>query len=105
MERISEVRGEGLNPGIKVAGIVLNEGSRTTVTADAVGTLAMNFPNLTVKSMIPASVKVEEAIQRGMPMWDYAPGHAVSDAIVATLDEIWARISGAPAVKSDEVAA
>lgn len=93
MERIEEVREEGVNPGIAVAGIVLNKSTRTTVAAESMKLLADDYPNLTLKSIIPQSVKVEEAVQRGMPVWEYAPGNPASEAIRNAVEEIVSRVN------------
>lgn len=104
MARIKEVIAEGVNPALSVAGIILNQAAKTTVTTDAVATLAMKYPNLALKTMIPNSVKVEEAIQRSMPVWEYAPSNPASQAFKAVIDELCTRLGGVNAI-GDQVAA
>ena len=104
MDRIKEVQDEGVNPSIRVAGIVLNEASKTTVSADALEILNSDYGHLRIKAQIPKSVKVEEANQRGVATWEYVPKNPAAVALKAVMDELWERI-GANPTNSDQVAA
>lgn len=73
---VDEVR-ENINPDLSVAGIVLNAvSSRTRVARNTLDELSeireeLELPLLAV---IPATVKIEEALREGIPVWDLKRG-------------------------------
>ncbi|HLY73339.1 MAG TPA: ParA family protein [Planctomycetota bacterium] len=105
MKMVKEIVEEGVNEKLTVAGIILNQAAKTTVTTDAVQTLGTKYPNLALKTMIPNSVKVEEAIQRAMPVWEYAPGNPAANAFKAVIEELCTRLGGVGAMGGTTVAA
>ena len=84
---VQEVR-ETVNPALSVAGLVLNAvQGRTRVARDTLSELrgAVEFPVLAV---VPASVRAEEALRAGAPVWRLAPGSALARDLRAGLGAV-----------------
>ncbi|MBX6424270.1 ParA family protein [Thermosulfurimonas sp. F29] len=68
---VEEVR-ESVNPGLEVAGIVMNAvSSRTRVAQSTLEELAELSEELSlpVLAVLPATVRLEEALREGIPVW------------------------------------
>ena len=68
---VDEVR-ENINPNLSIAGLVLNAvSSRTRVAQNTLNELSeiTEELGLPILSVIPATVKMEEALREGLPVW------------------------------------
>lgn len=91
------IKNEELNPDLYIAGIVINMyeqfgRSLAVTTRRCEEELRMAYPKLTFATKIPRSVTVEEALQHGKPVWQYAPGSRVASAYTSFVDETMPRI-------------
>ncbi len=74
---VQEVQ-ENINPGLKIAGLVLNAlHQRTRVARDTLAELEKE-QGLPVLATIPASIKVEESLRLGRPLWQVEPNHKMA---------------------------
>jgi len=88
---IESVREEGFNPGIAIGGIVMNFVERTLVAREAEEVLRERYGNVLYHTKIPKSVRVEEALQEGIPVWKFAPDTSVARAFLDFVGEFLCR--------------
>jgi len=86
---------DGLNPGLKVAGIVLTLfDTRTRLSREVAEEVKAHFPDLVFKTVIPRSVRVAESPSHGLPVVLYDPGSRAAEAYRALSAELMGRIEG-----------
>jgi len=84
---VEEIR-ENINPELENAGLVLNAvNPRTRVARDTIEALKTE-QNLNVLATISASIKVEEALRTGRPLWQLSPGHKMTTSLKEALHSI-----------------
>ena len=76
-EVIQSTREEGLNPDVRILAIVLNqfktESKRKTVfERDIWSDVESRYGKQLLRSSVPASIKIEEALYAKLPVWEYA---------------------------------
>jgi len=84
---VSEVK-ENINPELEIAGLVINAlNPRTKVSRETLKELeeAQEIPLL---ATIPASIKAEEALRAGLPLWQLEPSHKMAGALKKALKDI-----------------
>lgn len=91
---VEKVR-DGLNPGLKVAGIVLTLfDSRTRLSREVAEEVRGHFGELVFRTVIPRSVRAAEAPSHGLPVVLYDPHSRASEAYRALSAEVVRRIEG-----------
>ena len=84
---VQEVR-ENINPGLEVTGLVLNAlDQRTRVARETLRELEEEA-NLPVLATIPASIKVEESLRAGRPLWQFDPAHKMASLLQEALKRV-----------------
>lgn len=66
------------NPALSLLGYVVNRFERTNAENDALRVLKENVAEDQILSIIPKSVKVEEALRLGKPIWKHEPTNPVA---------------------------
>ncbi len=94
LEIVESVTEEGFNPRLKVLGILVNQMDRTLVSRESVDVLRSKFSKLLFDTILPRTVKVEEALQAKKPVWQYAADSSVSVAFKGFIDEFLRKIKG-----------
>jgi len=80
LETIDAVRG-GLNPALRVAGLVLTmSDGRTNLAREVEAEVRAHFPELTYRTVIPRNVRLAEAPSHGLPVSMLDPRCPGSDA-------------------------
>jgi chromosome partitioning protein len=80
LETIDAVRG-GLNPALRVAGLVLTMADgRTKLAREVEAEVRAHFPDLTYRTVIPRNVRLAEAPSHGIPVSLLDPRCPGSDA-------------------------
>jgi chromosome partitioning protein len=91
LETISLVKRE-LNPGLKVAGMVLTmHDARTRLGRDVERDVREHFPGLVFDTVIPRNIRLSEAPSFGVPVTLHDPYCAGTDAYLALAREVAAR--------------
>jgi len=86
---------DGLNPGLKIAGIVLTLfDMRTRLSKEVAEEVEAHFPTLVFKTVIPRSVRVAESPSHGLPVVLYDPHSKAAEAYRALSVELMERIEG-----------
>ncbi|HEX3034466.1 MAG TPA: ParA family protein [Thermodesulfobacteriota bacterium] len=70
---------EDYNPTIEIAGVVVNFSERTLAALEMRGAIEEKYKDMVI-AQIPKTVRIEEAIRRGIPVWQHAPDNPASDA-------------------------
>jgi len=84
---VQEVR-ENINPELEIAGLVLNAvHQRTRVARETIRELEREQA-LPVLATIPASIRVEESLRAGVPLWRYHPGHKMASVLREALAQV-----------------
>ncbi len=84
---VQEVQ-ENINPRLKVVGLVLNAfDQRTRVARETLAELSQEA-DLPVLATIPASIKVEESLRAGRPLWRFAPQHKMASLLQEALERV-----------------
>ena len=79
----------GLNPGLKIAGLLMTMfDPRTRLSSQVVGEVRSHFPDLTYRTVIPRNVRLSEAPSFGKPISHYDPACAGSDAYFDLATEV-----------------
>jgi chromosome partitioning protein len=94
LEVVDSVTEDGFNPSLKVLGIVVNQMDRTLVSRESVDVLKSKFPKLLFNTILPRTVKVEEALQAKKPVWQYASDSSGGIAFRELVDEFLQKIRG-----------
>ena len=83
---------ERLNPGLKVAGLVMTMyDARTNLSQQVVEEVRQHFPQQVFETVIPRNVRLSEAPSYGEPIITYAPGSSGAIAYAALAQEIASR--------------
>lgn len=85
---IEEVRSYLDNRTLRIGGLLVTMAEKTNVNRDLVEQLRTAFPGLVFTSMIPRSLKIEEAHSRFMPVLSYAPRSPGAIAYRELVEEI-----------------
>ncbi len=105
-ETIQATREEGLNPDLRILGIVLNQYRKdakrqTTFERDIVGDVEAKYGRIVVSTTIPQSIKLEEALYAKLPIWEYdiflgkdRSAQIVADAYRGVMKELTHRLEG-----------
>jgi len=96
---------EELSARAQIVGIVINAISRTLVASDVIATLEKTYPGKVFRSMVPRSVRVEEALQHQLPVWRYEAENSAGLALKAVIQEFLTRIEKGEEVKNHGEAA
>ena len=88
---LGELREEGLNQHLQSVGIVRNFWERTLVCREVDEILSERFRKELLTVKIPKSVRVEEALQEGRPVWEVEPNATVSAAFRDFINEFLER--------------
>lgn len=92
MRTIANVR-KGLNPKLKVLGILFTMYSkRTLLNQQVVEDISEFFPDLVFKTIIPRSVRISEAPSHGLPINYYDRSNAGSKAFAELAKEVISRV-------------
>ena len=94
LEVVNSVNENGFNSGLKVLGIVVNQMDRTLVSRESVDVLKSKFPKLLFNTILPRTIKVEEALQAKKPVWRYASDSSGGIAFRELVDEFLQKIRG-----------
>jgi len=90
--RVAEEVKEDINPSLRIMGLVLNAiQKRTRIGRNIQAELAENV-SIPVLAQFPASIKAEEAMRRGEPVWKVAFGTPLAKALREGLTNIWQRL-------------
>jgi chromosome partitioning protein len=97
LEGLSKIVGlveqiRGVNPGLKIAGIVMTMfDGRTNLSQQVVDEVRRHFQELVFKTIIPRSVRLGEAPSFGKPIIEYDPNGIGATAYRALADEFLRR--------------
>lgn len=94
LEIVDSVTEDGFNPSLKILGIVVNQMDRTLVSKESVDVLRYKFPKLLFNTILPRTIKVEEALQAKKPVWYYAADSSGSIAFKEFVDEFLQKVKG-----------
>ena len=89
---VEGVKGEGLNPGLEILGIVVNQLDRTVVARESLDVIENKFSKLLFNTKLPRTVRVEEAIQAKKPIWLYKADSPASTAFREFVNEFIKRV-------------
>jgi len=92
MEVLESVKEEGLNPELRLLGILINQIDRTIVARNSKDALEERFRELIFDTKIPRSIRVEEAIQNKMPIWQYEAFNPASEAFKKFTEEFLQKV-------------
>ncbi len=94
LEVVESVTEDGFNPNLRVLGIVVNQMDRTLVSRESVDVLRTKFPKLLFNTILPRTIKVEEALQSKKPVWHYAADSSGGIAFREFVDEFLQKVKG-----------
>lgn len=80
LEHTLSVIRDSHNPNLRLLGYVVNRFERTNAENDALAVLKEHVGSEMILGIIPKSIKVEEALRVGRPIWKYDPRNPVSKA-------------------------
>lgn len=84
---------EGLNPNLRVAGVVMTMyDGRTNLAAEVVNEVGRYFPQEVFKTIIPRNIRLSEAPSYGEDILAYAPGSAGCKAYHDLTEELLSRV-------------
>ena len=84
---VQEVQ-ENINPALEIVGLVLNAvHQRTKVARETLAELEKS-QGLPVLAQIPASIKIEESLRAGKPLWRLEPGHKMAPRLKEAMAQI-----------------
>jgi len=92
MEIIESVKEEGLNPELKILGILINQIDRTIVAQESTDVLEEKFTDLIFNTKIPRSIRVEEALQTKKPIWQYEATNPAGVAFKEFIEEFLQKV-------------
>jgi chromosome partitioning protein len=88
---------EGLNPGLRILGVVMTMyDGRTNLAQQVVDEVQRHFPRLIFRTLIPRSVRLSEAPSHGKLIAEYDPQSRSAQAYAALADEVLQREERAP---------
>lgn len=89
---ISNIR-QAINPGLKILGVLITMVNNTRVHRRRREEIRSSLDGkvYVFRSEIPFSIKMEEAIEKGRPIYEYKPGHFLSEKIEDFCKEVIAR--------------
>lgn len=91
LETIAAVR-ERLNPGLRVAGLVLTmHDPRTRVSGEVITEVRRHFPDIAFRTIVPRNVRLAEAPSHGQPVIRYDPHCVGADAYFDLAKEVRSR--------------
>jgi len=91
---LDELRDSGVNPHVKLEGIVMTMfDSRTKLSRQVVEEVARYFPDQLYRTLIPRSVRLGEAPSHGVTIFEHDPHGTASLAYSAFADEFLVRHS------------
>jgi chromosome partitioning protein len=83
---------EGLNPGLRILGVVMTMyDGRTNLAQQVVDEVQRHFPQLIFRTLIPRSVRLSEAPSHGKLIAEYDPQSRGAQAYAALADEVLQR--------------
>jgi len=92
---------ENINSSLEVCGLVFNAvNPRTRVAKETLEELKQE-QDLPILAEVPASVKVEEALRMGEPVWRHAPGNKLAKAIRREISRVANQIISLPPPKEN----
>jgi chromosome partitioning protein len=94
LEIVESVTEEGFNSRLRVVGILVNQMDRTLVSRESLDVLRSKFSKLLFDTILPRTIKVEEALQAKKPVWQYASDSPVSVAFKELINEFLRKIKG-----------
>lgn len=94
MEVAESVKGEGLNPDLRIFGILINQIDRTRVAQESKEVLEEKFTELIFKAKIPKTVRIEESLQAKKPIWQYEASNPASIAFKEFIEEFLQKVEG-----------
>jgi len=87
LQIVKEVR-ENINPGLEILGLLINAvQERTRVAKQTILELEKDV-KLPILARFPASIKAEEALRQGVPVWHLAPESPLSRTLRRGLNEL-----------------
>ncbi len=91
LQVVQEVQ-ENINARLKVLGLVLNAiQKRTKIARETLSELDANL-ELPILARLPHSIKAEEALRQGAPVWKVAPDSPLSAALREGFEQIYQRL-------------
>lgn len=96
VQTVERVRESGLNPAVRLTGIVINHYDRSVPCREAREVIDENLPGKLFSTGIPRAVGVERAMQLSTPVWDLDPGSSASFAFMKILKEFGERMDLVP---------
>ena len=92
---IEQLRGNGVNPGLGLEGILMTMfDGRTRLAADVVAEVRAHFGDKVYETVIPRNVRISEAPSFGQPVVFYDPSSKGAEAYRAFAAEFARRIAG-----------
>lgn len=92
LEIMDRVRDRGLNPALKLDAILATMyDGRLLHSREVMEELVTNFGDTVLETVIPRTVKFPDASMSGIPVSQYAPDHAASEAYSSVARELVAR--------------
>jgi chromosome partitioning protein len=88
MESAIRIRRTGMNPNLRVLGILCTMTDRTSISRDVENLLRNHFEDKVFKTTIPKNISLEEAHSRRTHIFDYSPSSKGALAYKALIDEI-----------------
>lgn len=83
----------GVNPSLKILGIVLTMfDCRTRLASDVLNEVKKHFSSQLFNTVIPRNVRISEAPSYGLPVIEYAPSSAGANAYLALAEEVDRRV-------------
>lgn len=90
---INQLKENGVNPDIKLEGIVMNMfDARTNLANDVVAEVRKHFGNIVYKTLIPRNIRISEAPSFGQPVVTYSPSSKGAKAYVELAKEFIKRM-------------
>ncbi len=79
MGLVERMRASGVNPGLRVEGILMTMYGRTRLADDVVAQVRDHYADAVYPTIIPRSIRAGEAPSFGLPVVVYAPSSSVSE--------------------------
>ncbi len=92
LDTVDRIR-NGLNPDLRLLGILLTMyDRRTTLAKEVEQEVRRYFPKETFTTVVPRSIRLGESPSYGMSIRLYAPSSSGAEAYRLLADEVWARV-------------
>jgi len=85
---------DNLDIALPILGMVANLDDHTRQSGEVLASIRQNFGALVFDSVIPRNIKVEEAHNQTMCLFDYAPTSTGAKAYLGLVQEVIARVEG-----------